>query len=198
MKMIGISQRIVQNEQYPETRDALDQRWYALLNACGLLPVALPNDLVTTKALIAQIPFAGFILSGGNDHPARAATELFLLKKSLQENMPLLGICHGMQIIQQYFGLQLEKVSQHVMPHQMIHIHDQEEIVNSYHSYGTRETTKELLVWAKAQDGVVKAIRHISLPLMGIMWHPERFEPYAERDVQLIKTFFLEPQLCKA
>ncbi len=46
----------------------------------------------------------------------------------------------------------------------------------------------ELEVWAKADDGVVKAIKHKELPVWGIMWHPERLTPFRPEDVELMQN----------
>jgi anthranilate/para-aminobenzoate synthase component II len=44
--------------------------------------------------------------------------------------------------------------------------------------------------WAVADDGVVKAIRHSTQPIVGIMWHPERFAPLSSADVALFRQLF--------
>ena len=64
--------------------------------------------------------------------------------------------------------------------------------VNSYHRFGTRESRAPLETWAVASDGVVKAVRHRTLPVLGIMWHPERTSPVAAADVALFRRQFLE------
>jgi putative glutamine amidotransferase len=62
--------------------------------------------------------------------------------------------------------------------------------VNSYHHYGALDSREPLRVWAVADDGVVKAIRHASSPVTGIMWHPERIAPFSSRDIALFRAAF--------
>jgi gamma-glutamyl-gamma-aminobutyrate hydrolase PuuD len=44
---------------------------------------------------------------------------------------------------------------------------------------------------AIADDKVVKGIVNIEKNITGIMWHPERIQPYREEDIQLLKDIFL-------
>jgi putative glutamine amidotransferase len=62
--------------------------------------------------------------------------------------------------------------------------------VNSYHNFGATETAPPLEAWAVAEDGVIKAVRHARLNMIGIMWHPERLAPFASRDLSLFRAFF--------
>ncbi|MHB1947002.1 MAG: gamma-glutamyl-gamma-aminobutyrate hydrolase family protein [Gammaproteobacteria bacterium] len=192
MKTIAITQRITHEEAYSETRDALDQRWWKLLNVCNLTPLIFPNDLTLAYKLLQQIPIDGVILTGGNQTRERLEVESLLLEEAIAKDLPVLGVCNGMQIIQNYFGVTLQKIPNHVIANQEIIIDEQPAVVNSYHEYGTTQTNEKLVVWAKAHDGVVKAIRHTEYPIIGIMWHPERLAPFAERDLKLLQKLFLE------
>jgi putative glutamine amidotransferase len=44
-----------------------------------------------------------------------------------------------------------------------------------------------------ADDGVVKAVRHVSKPITGIMWHPERTVPFSPKDIALFRAIFEVP-----
>jgi len=61
---------------------------------------------------------------------------------------------------------------------------------NSYHSLGSRKSAEELLVEARAEDGVIEAVRHSSKKIYGMMWHPERNSPFEKSDVALFHVFF--------
>jgi N5-(cytidine 5'-diphosphoramidyl)-L-glutamine hydrolase len=37
---------------------------------------------------------------------------------------------------------------------------------------------------------VIKAVRHASARIMGVMWHPERRDPFSATDVALFSRFF--------
>jgi putative glutamine amidotransferase len=62
--------------------------------------------------------------------------------------------------------------------------------VNSYHHLALTTCPLEFDVLARSEDGEIEAIRHQSLPWEGWMWHPEREENFAIRDVQRIKALF--------
>jgi len=65
--------------------------------------------------------------------------------------------------------------------------------VNAYHCFAAFESRAPLETWAVADDGVIKAVRHASLPVTGIMWHPERTVPPAAADIALFQQLFLAP-----
>lgn len=190
MTIIAVTQR-VDEANHGEIRDSLDQRWSVFLNACHLTPLILQNHLSSVEKLINKYPINGVLLTGGNCTEARDAVENFLIEYAINNQIPLMGVCHGMQMIQSFFGVSLQPVQHHVQPRQSITVNGSQEIVNSFHDLGTTETVPELTVWAHAEDGVVKAVRHITLPMVGIMWHPERFQPFQSRDIELFKTSYL-------
>lgn len=196
-RLVAVTQRVVEAADVSERRDSLDQRWFPFLSRCHLLPLVLPNHLETAVALLTRFPVDGYLLTGGGDlvryggtSPERDEIEKFLLTESAKNGKPLLGVCRGMQAIQEANGTVLGPVQGHVTPHQEIRIDGKRESANSYHRLGTKEATKDFTVWAKADDGVVKAIRHQTRPWCGIMWHPERLNPFTERDIQMIGAFF--------
>ena len=199
MKRIGITQRVVTVETYAERRDALDQRWTPLLLSLGLVPVPIPNALPDVATFLQHCALDGIILSGGNspsdhggDAPERDKLELDLLRLAMARNLPLLAVCRGMQMLQLFLDGELEAVHGHVTKSLPIIVNGAERKVNSYHNLAFRVAAPPLQVWALAKDGVVKAVRHPSVPIVGIMWHPERQEPADTADLQLIRELFGE------
>jgi putative glutamine amidotransferase len=190
MISLFVSQRVKAETGYAETRDALDQRWADFLHACRLLPILVPNHEETARELIKAIPAGGILLTGGSASPRRDQAEAVLVAHAVAHSLPLLGVCHGMQVIQRYCGVPLEKVSGHVATDHRIRWNGREEIVNSYHEWGARESVRELEVLARSEDGVIKAVRHASLPFYGIMWHPERTNPFVQRDIDFFREWF--------
>src|SRR5262249_8518327 len=152
-----------------ERRDCLDRAWITFLQRAGFMPAPLPNDPAAAIGMLRELPIEGLVFTGGNDiaqcggdAAGRDATRLALPSHAREWRMPVLGVCRGMQLIQAAFGVPLERVSGHVAKTQSILINGREEVVNSFHHWGTRSTAPELEVWAKAQDGVVKAVRATS------------------------------------
>lgn len=195
MKTIALTQRvdIVSNER----KDSIDQKWFDFLLDCKLSPYLVPNDLEVTKVVFNTVNFNGIILSGGSDltfyggnAPERDETELYILKLAITRKIPLLGICRGMELIQHYFGIKLSEVSGHAGNIHDIKINDSFKKVNSYHNFGTSQTSNELEVLAFASDGVIESIAHKKYPIKGIMWHPERNDPFLGDDIDFVKELF--------
>jgi putative glutamine amidotransferase len=197
MKAVAITQRVSVVPAYDERRDCLDQGWTRFLAACGLLPILLPNVTEAAVALCETMGIAGLVLTGGNDlavlggdAPERDAVENALLDLAERRGLPVLGVCRGMQMIQQRFAVPLRRVEGHVTQRQVIHIDGEPREVNSYHCFAAFDSRPPLDVWAVAADGVVKAVRHSTQPVTGIMWHPERCVPFSPADVALFRQVF--------
>jgi N5-(cytidine 5'-diphosphoramidyl)-L-glutamine hydrolase len=198
VKIVAITQRVV--PERTERRDCLDQAWPRFLAACGLLPLAVPNVPEVALAMCSRGDLAGLVLTGGNDlaalggdAPERDAVENALLDLAARRQLPVLGVCRGMQLIQQRSTVPLRRVEGHVTPRQVIRINGEPTEVNAYHCFAAFESRGPLETWAVADDGVIKAIRHQSLPVTGIMWHPERTVPPAAADIALFRRLFLSP-----
>ena len=142
---------------------------------------------------MASAPLAGrvpsdtqMILTIGLTIQNRAA----LLDFAERRDLPVLGVCRGMQMIQHRFGNQLQRVHGHVAPRQRISIEGRTVEVNSFHNFGATTVHPPLMTWAIADDGVIKAVKHTGRRITGVMWHPERLEPFAGDDVALFSRFF--------
>lgn len=197
-KLIAVTQREIKDKSSGETRDSLDRRWFGFFKKCGFIPLLLPNELALVKQIFAQIKIDGILLTGGGDikscggkDVAREEVENFLIKFSTQKKIPLLGVCRGMQKIQDSLGIKLDKVLGHIAKKQKITINDKTYEVNSFHNFGTKKNNdKEFEVFATAKDGVIKAIKHKKHVITAIMWHPERFDKIRPEDVKLFRGVF--------
>ncbi|WP_417513125.1 type 1 glutamine amidotransferase [Minwuia sp.] len=192
-RIIAVSQRVDRYPDRNETRDALDQALVRWATAFGHLAVPVPNmlDADALDSLLERLDPAGIILSGGNDigaEPRRDATESRLFSAALRKNLPLLGICRGMQMIAVASGGTLKKVQGHVRSR-----HDLGNAfgsVNSYHDMTLDGLPDDFDALAHSEDGEIEAMRHTSLPVLGWMWHPERETPFDPAHVALAKAFF--------
>ncbi len=197
MKAVAVTQRVSLFGEYGERRDCLDQAWTRFLAACGLVPVPVPNVTEVALRLCETVGIGGLVLTGGNDlavlggdAPERDAVENALLDLAERRKLPVLGVCRGMQVIQHRFAVPLRRVEGHVTRRQGIRVEGERKEVNSYHRFAAVDSRPPLEVWAIAEDGVVKAIRHSVEPMTGIMWHPERSVPFSPDDMRLFRQVF--------
>lgn len=116
-----------------------------------------------------------------------------LLDAYIKQDKPVLGICKGMQLINLYYG---GTIIQH-LPTACIHAwqgEDREHMtialkdsflaelygirfpVNSAHHQGLDKLGNGLEAVQFAEDCVIEGIKHQSLPVYGVQWHPERME----------------------
>lgn len=193
--LVAVTQR-VDVSQTRERRDALDQNWPRFLAACGLQAVPLPNHPSAT-ALFDRAGCGGLILSGGNDlsfyggdAPERDANEARLVDLAVARDLPVLGVCRGMQFLLHGWGVPLSVVDGHVGKPHLVTGPLGSRLVNSYHRYGARDAAPGLSVLARSPDGGIECVRHDRLPHLGIMWHPEREDPFRDEDVALVREHF--------
>ncbi len=211
MKRIGLTLRVEEVTSYGERRDCLDQRWALLLQRAGYLPMGLMNLTADAETLPESLGLAGVILTGGNDlasvpegsnqAPERDAFETALIHGCRANRLPLLGVCRGAQMLAAHYGAALEPIEGHVRTRTAVRAkgllagaypHGLE--VTCFHGLAISERSlpAELVPLARAADGTLEALGHRRYPQLGIMWHPEREDPFRERDVALLQRVFEE------
>ena len=194
---IAISQRRDKIDGRDEVRDALDVRVGQFLWDLGFNPIPLASQISDAKSYLTELSPDGFVLSGGNDIGStieRDNLELAMLEYSSDHQLPLLGICRGMQIINDYQGgsyqcIEGQVATQHPVSGKLTE--NRERHVNSFHEFAITMTTlgSNLEVLAICSDGVVEAISHQKNPWLGIMWHPEREIVFEPKIKKIIKEF---------
>ncbi|MGI5499625.1 gamma-glutamyl-gamma-aminobutyrate hydrolase family protein [Lentzea sp. CA-135723] len=193
MTRIGITQRCVDDDRTGERRWALDSRWWAFLTACGVVAVPLPNDAAAAVHATHELNLDGFLFTGGGDlggdQPERDLTERTLLALAMEQDLPVLGVCRGMELIADAFGGWLRPVAGHVGTRHRITSAEGERVVNSYHDLAVDGLPAALVPTAWCGD-VVEAVRHRDARVEGIMWHPEREPAPDPRDVLLVHRLF--------
>ena len=83
--------------------DSFTHNLYHLFGACGKIPIVERNDARSAKEMIRNKPKA-VIISPGPGHPKSAGICTDLVKLCSEEDIPVLGVCLGHQIIGYAFG----------------------------------------------------------------------------------------------
>jgi len=203
-KKIGITLRIVEAQNYDEIRDAISHDWVTFLEQIDFMPILIPNNLGDVNSFLKDVKFDGFILSGGDnkgDNPLRDNTEDKIIKFGIQNKIPIFGVCRGMQVLNEHFEGNTEKNQNdsHVGNMHLLELNeDYTKIlgapsitVNSFHHNIIKEKnlSKEFGSFAVTKDdNTIEGFHHKSLPIVGVMWHPER--EIKEHDKVLLKNFF--------
>jgi putative glutamine amidotransferase len=191
--------------------------WYAL-RACysqnvekaGGIPVMLPynQNIDATLALIDGLIIPGCDKVKTKD--VRAEYELEITQKALSENIPVFGICNGLQLINILFGGTL---IQHIPDHFSSELNHEQPppknipthpisikegtilrslspnsmvMVNSTHHQAIENLGKGLVASAYAPDGIIEAVESKDYKfLVGVQWHSEYLN--SELDKNLFK-----------
>ncbi len=122
-----------------------------------------------------------FLISPGPKTPTEAGISLDLVAACSDQSRPLLGVCLGHQAIGQHFG---GKVVRGGLMHGKTSpvTHDGTGLfaglpspftATRYHSLIVDDIPVDLIVNATAPDGSVMGVRHKTLPIHGVQFHPE-------------------------
>lgn len=203
---IGITMREVRAQDYDEARDALARDWGRFM--AEVLPEAawlpIPNlGAEAATAFCERWELQGLILSGGDDlgaSPIRDVTEVALLAYFSARDLPILGVCRGLQLMWVSYGGKIENISGHAgvthaiayLPPVSAAIGAMQRTVNSYHAYGIQhmEGIGSFDVIARAQDGSIEGAQATDGRMLGVMWHPEREQPVHLADRVMVRKFF--------
>jgi putative glutamine amidotransferase len=232
-KIIGISSNITINNSKPFNGSKQLRLFYEYVQsviAAGGIPIILPNttDLLVIDSHINIID--GLILTGGSDiNPLKYGEEpkeklghvsnerdffeLYLLEQAMKNNIPVLGICRGHQVVNVFNGGSLYQDISYIKGSYIKHIQDSEPyipshsisiskdsvlykilgdnaLVNSYHHLAVKDLAPNFKISAISKDGVIEAIESTMEPLIiGIQWHPELLTKNYYNMLNLFKYF---------
>jgi anthranilate synthase/aminodeoxychorismate synthase-like glutamine amidotransferase len=165
--------------------DNYDSFTYNLVQFFGELgcePLVRRNDQVTVDE-IATGGYCGLVISPGPGEPKGAGVSLAAIRE-LGGRLPILGVCLGHQAIGEAFGGCIVRAPKPIHGKFSRVKHDgrgifaglPEEIeVARYHSLVIEPETcpEELEVTAVTADGIIMGVRHRSLAIEGVQFHPE-------------------------
>lgn len=163
--------------------DNYDSFTYNLVQYLGELgaePIVVRNDEIAPAQARSLNP-ERLLISPGPGRPEMAGYSIEFLQ-TLGTEMPSLGVCLGHQAIVAAFGgsIDLAPEPRHGKTSEIRHDGkgvfsglEMPFIATRYHSLAAVELPAELEACAWSEDDVVQGIRHRSLPMSGVQFHPE-------------------------
>jgi anthranilate synthase/aminodeoxychorismate synthase-like glutamine amidotransferase len=160
------------------------------LQAAGAKVRVVRNDAIDREALdaLADDPAAelrGIVISPGPSDPDHAGVSIETVRFAAERRIPLLGVCLGMQAMGAAFGAAIVRAPTLVHGEASPVEHDGMGLLSGmtpgftaarYHSLCVDPATLpvELIATAhSAGDRVLMGVRHASLPMEGVQFHPE-------------------------
>lgn len=204
MKNILITFREDIIREYSEIRFAIDKNMVEYLHAANINPIPfLYSSLFNEnfiKDIIRKNQIRGLILSGGTtpslENPSkRDIFEKLLISVFIREQLPILGICRGMQFINLFFGGKLIQCKGHVKRYHKLEVLNSNKklplTVNSFHNFMIDYDCLPKNLKCVALSGKsIEAFEDQSKKIFGIMWHPERDKTFDPKNLLFFKSFF--------
>lgn len=229
--LIGLTgYRNLSEQGYP--RFSVSEAYTSALVNAGAIPVMIPSGFIEPDVSELLDHLDGILFTGGGDispteygqlpHPMiegvdqeRDKIEIGLVTQAIQRDLPFLGICRGLQIINVALGGDLypDILEQH--PGALNHSYfpdfprdylahaveiDQQSLiagilqaqnlqVNSLHHQGIRKIGSSLRPSAFAPDGIIEAIELPDHPFgLAVQWHPENLQEHPKMQI-LFESF---------
>ena len=199
----------------------------------GGIPLMLPLKCEAEDIRQILDGIQGILLTGGHDvdpkmygelplaecgKPCRErdAMESILLEQALERDMPVLGVCRGIQFLNAYLGGSLYQdlplqhpsgIEHHQKPPYDVPVHKVDILngsglfsllnknniaVNSYHHQAIKEMAESLRAMAVSEDGIIEAVEMSGKRFVwAVQWHPE-FSHKVDEDSRKIFAEFVK------
>lgn len=141
------------------------------------------NDEITTAELDG-LDVDGVLVSPGPGTPQEAGSSMALVEACAARELPLFGVCLGHQAIGAVFGASVTRAPELLHGKVSDVVHDGTGVmaglpspvtVTRYHSLAVEEDglAAEMIVTGRTASGIVMSMRHSTLPIDGVQFHPE-------------------------
>ncbi len=183
--------------------DNYDSFTFNLVQMFRLYPLEIKvcrSDEITTAQAAGYGPDY-ILISPGPKDPASAGISIPLIR-AFCKTTPVLGVCLGMQCINEAFGGRTVRAPLPMHGKTCLVYHEGNGVfqgapspfsVARYHSLMIEYDRSELRVNAVSEDGVPMGVRHPEYPLHGVQFHPESF--LTEHGFALVENFLEEGPL---
>jgi anthranilate synthase/aminodeoxychorismate synthase-like glutamine amidotransferase len=152
------------------------------IGECGHECVVKRNDQTTTDEIAGMRP-SHVLVSPGPCTPREAGISIDVIKR-FAGKVPVLGVCLGHQALGEAFGGKVVRAAKLMHGKTSAIEHDGKTIFRDvpspmtatrYHSLIVEEQSlpKELEISARSEDGTIMGLRHKSVPVEGVQFHPE-------------------------
>lgn len=166
------------------------------LGEIGVDPVVVRNDAVDTAGITEMAP-DGILLSPGPGRPEDAGIICDVVS-TFAGSIPVFGVCLGHQAIGHVYGAKVVRAPMLMHGKTSAIHHDGSGVfadlptpleATRYHSLVVDAATvpPELIVTARTDDGLVMGLRHTSLEVEGVQFHPESILTVSGRE--MLRTF---------
>jgi putative glutamine amidotransferase len=193
---------------------AIRENYFTAVSDAGGLPIGIPHNIESIDEYLSKVD--ALIIPGGDfgldpdwyiegekpafDASPRLKFDIAIIQKALAKNIPLLGICAGMQILAGMHGC---KLSSKIQNHSKIKRNHLNEVLaenyahdilvekgtqlhkiaghkmpaNSRHTEGVVELSDKVALAGTSDDGIIEAIEVKGARFaLGVQWHPEFFQ----------------------
>jgi para-aminobenzoate synthetase component 2 len=143
------------------------------------------NDSFEKSDAAARIAdYDGVLVSPGPGTPSDAGVSIAVVEAAFAANVPLFGVCLGLQAIAEAFGATVTNAEELMHGKTSLITHDDSDLYEGvpqpftatrYHSLAVVASTipDDLIVTSRTQGGVIMGLRHVTAPILGVQFHPE-------------------------
>jgi anthranilate synthase/aminodeoxychorismate synthase-like glutamine amidotransferase len=174
-----VGRRVVVIDNY----DSFVYNLVQYLGELGAEPVVYRHDELDLAGL-QGLEADALLVSPGPGRPEDAGLSNDAIVDCAARGVPVLGVCLGHQCIGHVFGGEIVRASQVMHGKTSVISHDGAGVfaglpnplrATRYHSLvvDRGSVPAELIVSAESEDGTIMGLRHRSLPVEGVQFHPE-------------------------